>query len=72
MAGKPPVKNGDEAAVALSASLQPPKEFPFPFEAYDIQKAFMRRLYQSLEDGSVGIFESPTGTVSTGSFQAHV
>ncbi|XP_065834484.1 ATP-dependent DNA helicase DDX11-like [Oscarella lobularis] len=40
----------------------PPDEFPFPFAPYDIQNAFMRSLYTALDDGKVGIFESPTGT----------
>ncbi|XP_061180110.1 ATP-dependent DNA helicase DDX11-like isoform X1 [Saccostrea echinata] len=39
-----------------------PVDFPFPFEAYDIQKKFMENLYLSLDKGQVGIFESPTGT----------
>lgn len=37
--------------------------FSFPFEPYDIQKAFMQQLYDCLETGKLGIFESPTGTV---------
>ncbi|XP_024912109.1 ATP-dependent DNA helicase DDX11 [Cynoglossus semilaevis] len=37
-------------------------KFPFPYEPYDIQEMFMRTLYQALEQGKVGIFESPTGT----------
>ena len=41
-----------------------PTDFPFPFEPYDIQKGFMHELYRCLELGKVGIFESPTGTVS--------
>ncbi|KAI8507709.1 DEAD H (Asp-Glu-Ala-Asp His) box helicase 11 [Branchiostoma belcheri] len=45
-----------------SADMDPPQEFPFPFEPYDIQKGFMTKLYQTLEEGKVGIFESPTGT----------
>ncbi|XP_047404058.1 ATP-dependent DNA helicase DDX11 isoform X1 [Sciurus carolinensis] len=36
--------------------------FPFPFPPYPIQKAFMTELYQVLEAGKIGIFESPTGT----------
>lgn len=40
-------------------------KFPFPYEPYDIQEMFMRTLYQALEQGKVGIFESPTGTVRT-------
>ena len=41
-----------------------PSDFPFPFEPYNIQKGFMYELYRCLELGKVGIFESPTGTVS--------
>ena len=41
-----------------------PSDFPFPFEPYNIQKGFMHELYRCLELGKVGIFESPTGTVS--------
>ncbi|XP_078369659.1 ATP-dependent DNA helicase DDX11-like isoform X2 [Oculina patagonica] len=36
--------------------------FPFPFPPYDIQEDFMTTLYHVLENGGVGIFESPTGT----------
>jgi chromosome transmission fidelity protein 1 len=39
------------------------KPFGFPFEPYGIQKEFMEELYNVLEQGKVGIFESPTGTV---------
>ncbi|XP_044137341.1 ATP-dependent DNA helicase DDX11 [Bufo gargarizans] len=39
-----------------------PVKFPFPFEPYPIQEQFMTELYQVLETGKVGIFESPTGT----------
>ncbi|CAO2625666.1 ATP-dependent DNA helicase DDX11 [Lemmus lemmus] len=38
--------------------------FPFPFPPYPIQKDFMAALYKVLEAGKIGIFESPTGTVS--------
>uniref|UniRef100_A0A452ES65 DEAD/H-box helicase 11 n=2 Tax=Capra hircus TaxID=9925 RepID=A0A452ES65_CAPHI len=37
-------------------------DFPFPFTPYAIQKDFMAALYQVLEAGKIGIFESPTGT----------
>ncbi|XP_077984674.1 ATP-dependent DNA helicase DDX11-like [Glandiceps talaboti] len=36
--------------------------FPFPFQPYDIQQQFMTELYKTLEQGKIGIFESPTGT----------
>ena len=39
-------------------------DFPFPFEPYNIQEKFMRTLYDVLEEGKGGIFESPTGTVN--------
>lgn len=38
--------------------------FPFPYIPYPIQEEFMAKLYQVLEAGKIGIFESPTGTVS--------
>lgn len=37
--------------------------FPFPYKPYDIQEKFMKALYSALDQGKVGIFESPTGTV---------
>eukprot|EP00474_Spongospora_subterranea_P009407 CRZ09865.1 hypothetical protein [Spongospora subterranea] len=38
-------------------------QFPFPFaEPYDCQIEFMTALYEALEAGRHGIFESPTGT----------
>uniref|UniRef100_A0A8D3C6M0 DEAD/H (Asp-Glu-Ala-Asp/His) box helicase 11 n=1 Tax=Scophthalmus maximus TaxID=52904 RepID=A0A8D3C6M0_SCOMX len=36
--------------------------FPFPYQPYDIQEQFMQALYRALDQGKVGIFESPTGT----------
>ncbi|KAH8339558.1 hypothetical protein KR074_010998 [Drosophila pseudoananassae] len=38
------------------------EEFGFPYEPYDIQKKLMKDLFKVLENGEVGIFESPTGT----------
>lgn len=50
-----------EAADAGSA-----RAFPaFPFRPYDIQLDLMRGLYDVLERGGIGIFESPTGTGKT-------
>uniref|UniRef100_A0A670JGZ7 ATP-dependent DNA helicase DDX11 n=2 Tax=Podarcis muralis TaxID=64176 RepID=A0A670JGZ7_PODMU len=37
-------------------------KFPFPYVPYPIQEEFMTKLYQVLETGKIGIFESPTGT----------
>lgn len=38
------------------------KNFHHPFEPYEIQQQFMEGLYECIEQGQVGIFESPTGT----------
>ncbi|KAK5168775.1 killer toxin resistant protein [Saxophila tyrrhenica] len=39
-----------------------PKNFHHPFQPYDIQQQFMEAVYNCIEQGTVGIFESPTGT----------
>ncbi|SPO26672.1 related to CHL1 - protein of the DEAH box family [Ustilago trichophora] len=36
-------------------------EFPYP-QAYSIQLDLMRQVFATIEDGKVGLFESPTGT----------
>ncbi|KAK2797355.1 ATP-dependent DNA helicase chl1 [Onygenales sp. PD_10] len=41
----------------------PPKDFHHPYTPYDIQRQFMQALYDCIEQGNVGIFESPTGTL---------
>jgi chromosome transmission fidelity protein 1 len=38
------------------------KNFYHPFQPYDIQQEFMQAVYDCIENGKVGIFESPTGT----------
>lgn len=38
------------------------RDFHHPYEPYEIQKQFMNAVYDCLEGGKVGIFESPTGT----------
>jgi Rad3-related DNA helicase len=45
--------------------MDPPTNFHHPFTPYQIQTDFMKALYVTLESKSVGIFESPTGTVSS-------
>ena len=37
-------------------------DFNFPHKPYGIQSQFMNSLYNVLEEGKIGIFESPTGT----------
>ncbi|KAF7992402.1 hypothetical protein HCN44_001727 [Aphidius gifuensis] len=39
-----------------------PEEFEFPFPPYPIQIDFMKNLWKCLNEGKLGIFESPTGT----------
>ncbi|KAK6172332.1 hypothetical protein SNE40_016013 [Patella caerulea] len=56
----PEIKQKSEAQVEEDNST--PETFPFPFEAYDIQKGFMKELYKCLNNSKIGIFESPTGT----------
>jgi chromosome transmission fidelity protein 1 len=36
-------------------------KFHHPYEPYDIQLEFMQTLYDCIEQGKIGIFESPTG-----------
>ncbi|KAI4716679.1 DNA repair helicase [Aureobasidium sp. EXF-10727] len=36
------------------------EKFHHPYEPYDIQLEFMRALYECIEQGKIGIFESPT------------
>jgi chromosome transmission fidelity protein 1 len=45
--------------------MEVPEDFPFPFNPYPIQATFMKNLYLCLENGHLGIFESPTGTGKT-------
>lgn len=42
--------------------LKPPDTFDFPFPPYPIQLQFMNQLFNVIETGGIGIFESPTGT----------
>lgn len=45
--------------------------FPFPYQPYVIQEQFMEALYRTLDQGKVGIFESPTGTVCDSLLKAY-
>ena len=41
-----------------------PRTFPaFPHEPYSIQLDFMRALYDTVDAGGIGLFESPTGAL---------
>lgn len=37
------------------------RDYHHPFTPYEIQQQFMNGVYDCLENGKVGIFESPTG-----------
>jgi chromosome transmission fidelity protein 1 len=37
------------------------EKFYHPYEPYGIQLQFMRALYDCIEQGKIGVFESPTG-----------
>lgn len=39
-------------------------DFHHPYTPYPIQEEFMYTVYKVIEDGKIGILESPTGTVS--------
>ena len=40
------------------------RDFHHPYQPYDIQNDLMNAIYECIEGGKIGIFESPTGTVS--------
>jgi len=46
------------------SKLLSPKHFEFPFPPYEIQIELMHHIYSTIENRKVGVFESPTGTVS--------
>ncbi|EON69697.1 hypothetical protein W97_08957 [Coniosporium apollinis CBS 100218] len=47
----------------VASTVSQERDFHHPYQPYDIQKRFMSALYDCIEEGKVGIFESPTGTV---------
>ena len=48
-----------EGSIGLQMATQ--RNFHHPYEPYEIQKQFMSAVYECIEAGKVGIFESPTG-----------
>ena len=54
-----------KAAIVQMAERDKGEFDAFPFPPYDIQLGLMRRLYHALDQGHVGLFESPTGTGKT-------
>ena len=37
-------------------------DIPFPFEPYEEQRALMKQIYTTMDDGGIALLESPTGT----------
>lgn len=59
------MSDGDEIKYRITEEkLETPSTFLFPFTPYGIQQDFMTEIYSAIENKKLGIFESPTGTVS--------
>ncbi|XP_076364915.1 ATP-dependent DNA helicase DDX11 [Tachypleus tridentatus] len=56
------IKNTPTEVEEVNTGINKTVTFPFPFEPYAVQKDFMSKLYETLEEAKIGIFESPTGT----------
>lgn len=52
---------------AYDFAMSNPQNFCHPYEPYDIQKQLMNAVYDCLDNGKVGIFESPTGVFESAS-----
>jgi len=46
----------------MSLAATEEQNFHHPYTPYPIQLELMRTLYSCIQDGKIGIFESPTGT----------
>ncbi|KAI8613865.1 helicase C-terminal domain-containing protein [Chytriomyces sp. MP71] len=57
-------KSDSEPSTVASLGQAKVRQFPFPYgnNPWQIQHAFMSSLYECIESGNVGVFESPTGT----------
>ena len=53
-------KGGTEESHVTASKI----DFHHPYTPYAIQVEFMSTVYRVIEEGKVGILESPTGTVS--------
>ena len=52
---------------AVRDDIEKSHDFHHPYTPYAIQETFMETVYQVLEEGKIGILESPTGTVGADS-----
>lgn len=41
------------------------REFYHPYQPYDIQSELMNAIYDCIAEGKIGIFESPTGILTS-------
>ena len=55
-------REDDPAAKRAKVALAESHPYGFPFPPYALQHRFMDSLYKCLDEGGVGVFESPTGT----------
>lgn len=55
-------KHEQNLRILLSVFKMAKMNFYHPFQPYPIQEEFMNALYECIEEGKIGIFESPTGT----------
>jgi len=67
-----PAEGDDLKCLIPEEKLETPSTFLFPFTPYGIQHDFMTELYSAIEGRKLGIFESPTGTVSHELFSSQV
>lgn len=65
MASKPHAE-ADADADHQAHSRSAVRDFHHPYTPYAIQETFMSTVYHVLDQGTIGILESPTGTVSPG------
>jgi hypothetical protein len=63
---------GEEAEKSQEILSHDSRDFHHPYTPYSIQETFMSTVYQVLEQGKVGILESPTGTVRFSPLKLHV
>lgn len=56
---------------ASTFSAGPPAFPAFPYEPYPIQQDFMEALYETIDAGQIGLFESPTGAASPSTTDAN-
>ncbi|GAB6022246.1 DEAD H (Asp-Glu-Ala-Asp His) box helicase 11 [Chamberlinius hualienensis] len=54
--------SGNVPKATVEAATVIPTDFSFPYQPYSIQQNLMKEVYKCIDQGKLGIFESPTGT----------